>query len=170
MGLVVHNRNVAWDEAYFRTTWHLDASSRLTTIDMGRKLGVPVHFLGEMLPHATQRGLGRDLPSTKWHLDPSIRLATIEMGENWGAVALWGELGPHLTQCRLGRGLRPYQVASPAVWPQQTWAEKWGVLCPFFGGAGSTSNRVPGPRPTPVPSGTGIVIHPAVWHNTWAEK
>ena len=25
----------------------------------------------------------------------------------WG-----GELGPHLTQCRLGRGLPPYQVAS----------------------------------------------------------
>jgi len=25
----------------------------------------------------------------------------------------------------------------PAVWPQQTWAEKWGLLCPFFLGGGS---------------------------------
>ena len=36
--------------------------------------------------------------------------------ENWGAGAVppfgGGKLGPHLTQCRLGRGLPPYQVAS----------------------------------------------------------
>ena len=28
-----------------------------------------------------------------------------------------GELGPHLTQCRLGRGLPPYQVASWSIQP-----------------------------------------------------
>jgi len=34
--------------------------------------------------------------------------------ENWRVVPpFWGrELGPHLTECRLGRGLPPYQVAS----------------------------------------------------------
>jgi len=34
--------------------------------------------------------------------------------ENWGLLCPfpWGELGPHLTQCRPGRGLPPYQVAS----------------------------------------------------------
>jgi len=44
------------------------------------------------------------------------------------------ELGPHLTQCRLCRGLPPYQVADlihTAVWPQRTWAENW-ELCPHF--------------------------------------
>ena len=35
---------------------------------------------------------------------------------------------------------RPTFIASgilmhPAVWPQQTWAEKWGGLCPIFGDA-----------------------------------
>jgi len=45
------------------------------------------------------------------------RLATIDMGRKLGGAALppflgKEELGPHLTQCRLGRGLPPYQVAS----------------------------------------------------------
>jgi len=42
------------------------------------------------------------------------RLATIGMGRKWGGL-LWGAgspLGPHLTQCGLGRGLPLYQVAS----------------------------------------------------------
>jgi len=47
--------------------------------------------------------------------DPSSRLATTDMGQKLerGAMPLFGEgeLGPHLTQCRLGRGLPPYQVA-----------------------------------------------------------
>jgi len=40
------------------------------------------------------------------------RLATIDMGQKVGAAVppfRGGELGPHLTQCRLGRGLPPYQ-------------------------------------------------------------
>jgi len=65
MRLVVYN--VAWAEAYLPTKWHIDPSSRLATIDIGRKLGaallcpVPL-FLGGMGPHLTQRGLGRGLP------------------------------------------------------------------------------------------------------------
>ena len=59
--------NVAWAEAYLRTKWQLDPSSRLATTDMDRKLGaallcpVPL-FGGGMGPHLTQRGLGRGLP------------------------------------------------------------------------------------------------------------
>ena len=34
------------------------------------------------------------------------------MGRELGDVPLWGgELGPNLTQCGVGRGLPPYQVA-----------------------------------------------------------
>jgi len=36
----ISKHNVAWADAYLRTKWHLDPSSRLDTIDMGRKLGV----------------------------------------------------------------------------------------------------------------------------------
>jgi len=36
--------NVAWAEAYLHTKWHLDPSSRLVTIDMGRKLGLLCRF------------------------------------------------------------------------------------------------------------------------------
>jgi len=32
-------------------------------------------------------------------------------------VPPWGELGPHLIQCGLGRGLPPYQVASRSIQP-----------------------------------------------------
>jgi len=41
------------------------------------------------------------------------RLATIGMGRKWGgaAVGAGSSLGPHLTQCGLGRGLPLYQVA-----------------------------------------------------------
>ena len=41
------------------------------------------------------------------------RLATIDTGrKEEGAVPVFRELNPHLTQCRLGRGLPPYQVSS----------------------------------------------------------
>jgi len=83
------------------------------------------------------------------------------------------ELGPHLTQRGLGRGLLPYQVAAssfqlfghnrhgPKIW--------WGLHL-FSGGAGSHSNtKSPRPRPTSIP--TGILVHPTVWpQRTWAEN
>jgi len=51
---------------------------------------------------------------TKWHLDPYSRLATIDMGLKLGEglCHFVAELGPHLTQFRLGRGLPPYKVVS----------------------------------------------------------
>jgi len=82
-----------------------------------------------------------------------------------------GELGPHLTQCRLGRGLPLCQVASWSVQPfgHNTWAEKCGGCCaPILGRAGFPSNTMsPKPRPTSIPS--DILIHPVVWsQQTWA--
>ena len=39
----------------------------------------------------------------------------------------------------------------PAIWPQQTLAEKWGAVL-LFGGDGSAANTMwPGPRPRPTP-------------------
>ena len=49
---------------------------------------------------------------TKWHLDSLSRLATIDMGRKLGGgFARCGELGPHLTQRGLGRGLPPCHVS-----------------------------------------------------------
>jgi len=35
--------NVEWAKAYLHTKWHLDPSSRLTIMDMGRKMGELLH-------------------------------------------------------------------------------------------------------------------------------
>jgi len=68
-------------------------------------------LFGELGPHVPQCRLGQGLYlRTKWHLDLSSRLATIDMGRKLGAVPLWGELVPHLTQRSLRRGLSPYLV------------------------------------------------------------
>jgi len=49
------------------------------------------------------------------------RLATIDMRRKVGAAVLWafggGKLGPHLTQCGLGRSLPPCQVSSSSIHP-----------------------------------------------------
>jgi len=77
--------------------------------------------------------------------------------EGGAAVPLWGELGPHLTQCRLGRGLPLYQVASSSIQPfghNRHGLKSVGLLYPFRGGAGSPSNTMsPVSRPISVPSG-----------------
>jgi len=45
------------------------------------------------------------------------RLATIGVGRKWegAAVGAGSPLGPHLTQCGLGRSLPLYQVASSSI-------------------------------------------------------
>jgi len=48
------------------------------------------------------------------------RLVTIDMGRKVGEAAVplsVGQLSSHQTQCRLGRGLRPYRVASRSIQP-----------------------------------------------------
>jgi len=76
------------------------------------------------------------------------RLATIDMSKKWGLLCLLfrdGELGAHLTQCRLGRGQPPCQVAS---WSIQLFGHnrdgpKIGGGCvPLRRGAGSPSNTM----------------------------
>jgi len=54
MSLITGN-NVTWAEAQLCTKWHLDPSSRLCAIDMGRKLGAAVPFLrgGDTSPSNT---------------------------------------------------------------------------------------------------------------------
>ena len=57
--------------------------------------------------------IGLQCRRTKWRLrliDPSMCLATMTWAESWGLCPLEEELGPHLAQCGLGRGLPPYQV------------------------------------------------------------
>jgi len=53
------SNNAAWTEAYLRTKWHLDSSSRLATTDMGRKLGCCAPLgEGQLDPRLTQCGQG----------------------------------------------------------------------------------------------------------------
>ena len=78
----------------------------LATIDMGRKVAGAVPLsMGEMSPHLIQCAWAEAYLHTKWYPDTYSRLATIDMGRKVGAVPpfFWGggELGPHLTQCRL---------------------------------------------------------------------
>jgi len=75
-----------------------------------------------------------------------------------GSVPFWGaEAGPHLKQCRLGRGLPTHQVASWFIEPQQIWDENWG------GGRGFPSNTLWPGRPMPMSVPSFIWIRPTVW-------
>ena len=64
---------------------------------------------------------------TKWHLDPSSCLATIDMGGC--APFLGGAMSPSSTMCpRLRLTFMPSAILiHPAVWPQYTWTENWGI-------------------------------------------
>jgi len=105
----------------------------------------------------------------KWHLDAFSTLATTDRAENWegeeSPLFREGELGPRLTQCRLGRGLPPHQVASCSVQPfgRNRHGSKIGGLHALFGeGVQFLCNiRSHGLRPTSIPS--GIWMHPAIW-------
>ena len=65
------------------------------------------------------------------------RLATIDEPKIGGAVPLFvgGGLGAHLTQCRLGKGLPPYHVASSSIQPfgHNRHGPKIGSFAPFVG-------------------------------------
>ena len=105
----------------------------------------------------------------KWHLDPSSRLGTIDTAENWGGLCRFFEeveLGPHLTQCRLGRGLY-----LPTKWhldPSSHLATT--DMGRKFRELGShLTQKSSGLRLTSIPS--GILIYPAIWpRQIWAEN
>ena len=100
----------------------------------------PSFWEGELGPHLAQCGLERGPLPCQCHLDLTRRLATIDMGRKLGAPPpFWGggwvPMIPYNTK---SPGPRPTSIPSgilihPAIWPQQTWAEIWGRLCPLFG-------------------------------------
>jgi len=55
---------VAWAEAYLHTKWHLSPSSRLVTMDIGRKLGALSLQGRELGPHLTQCHVGQGQPTS----------------------------------------------------------------------------------------------------------
>jgi len=122
-GWVPIEHKVPWPGAYLHTKWHLDASSRLATIEMGRKLGRGLRPL-----------FGRGAGSLSNTESPGLRPSSMPIGT----------------------------LIHVAIWPQQIWAENWG-LCPFRGGGGgSPSNTVwPGSRPTCMSS--FVLICSTVW-------
>ena len=66
----------------FCTKWHHHPSSRMATIDIGRKLGAVgrAPFKGELGQHLTQRRWAEAYLRTKCHLEPRSLLTTIDMG------------------------------------------------------------------------------------------
>jgi len=98
-----------------------------------------------------------------WHFDPSIHFAAIDMSRKMGVLCPFlGELNPHFTQCRLGRGLPPYQMVSSSIKPfghNRHWPKIGG--CALWGELGPHVTMSPGP--TSISLSSGILIHPAVW-------
>ena len=109
MALVVYN--VAWAEAYLRTQWHHDPSSRLTTTDMGQKLG---RLLWHFFVGGDNVAWVEAYLRTKCHLNPSNRLATTDMGRKLGDVPPF-----------VGGAESPINTMSP--WPRPT-AVPSGIL------------------------------------------
>ena len=131
--------------------------------------GCALFLRGKLGPHRTQSRLDRGLPPCQ------LPASSIQpFGHNKHGPKIWGLRPPPIWGGGAGSpsntklpGPRPSSMPSgilihAAIWPQQIWAENWG-LCPFRGGeVGPPSNTVwPGPRPTCVPS--FVLIRPTVW-------
>jgi len=106
-----------------------DPSSHLATTDIGQKMGggCCAPFQGKLGPNLTQCHLRRGLPLyqvASWsiqlfgHNRHGPQFIWMQTSGSKTAVPLsvqQGELAPHLTQCGLGRGLPPHQVASWSI-------------------------------------------------------
>ena len=80
---------VAWAEANLHTKCHLDPSRRLTTIKIGRKLGVcPLFGEGSWVPIEYIVAWAKAYLHTKWHLSLFNHLATTDNGRKLEAVPL----------------------------------------------------------------------------------
>ena len=119
---------VAWAEAYLRAKYHLDPSSRLATINMGRKFGGGLRPLfwggGEGSPSNTKSQRAEAYLRAKWNLDLCSHLAATDLGRKLGAVPLWGG-GDGSPSKTLWPGPRPtckpsFILIRQAVWPQYT--------------------------------------------------
>jgi len=170
----VYNVGVLWPngwssvEVYLTTKWHLDPSSCLATIDMGRKLGrwrpspqekwgvPPFSWGGGLSLHLTQRRLSRGHIKWHWHLDSSSRLATINIVEKWGLVPIQHNVAWAETYLRT----KWYHDASSRL-ATIDMGQKIEGCFPFFSGElGPHLTKSPGPRPTSIPS--GILIYAAI--------
>jgi len=103
--------NVVKAEAYLRSKRHLDPSSRLATIDMGRKFGDCAPFRGAGSPSSTM-SLGprsTTIPSGILMHQATSRLATIRMRRKLGGYANGGAGSPSNT---MWPGTRPTSVPS----------------------------------------------------------
>ena len=116
---------------------------------------VPLGDGAELGPHLTRCGLGRGLPSYQvpsWFIQP---FGHSSHGPKSGRLCMALFRGRWVPISTISDGSRPTSSPSdilihPALWPQWTWAENWGIVPPFFwgGGAGSPSNTMwPGPTP-----------------------
>ena len=127
------SNKVPWAEAYLHTKWHLDASSRSATIEMGRKLGRGLR------PLLVGDGPAGSPCNTKYSLGCGLSSSIQPFGRNkhgpkiLGLHPIWGKgRGPRLTQSRLA-GPRHSSIPRDilihaAIWPQQIWAENWGCM------------------------------------------
>jgi len=118
--------NVACVEAYLRTKWHLDPSSRLAITDMGRFFleGGCSPWGVELSLHLTQCCPGRGLPSyqvASWSIH---RLATTNMDRKLGDCVqfVWGG-GAGSPSSTMWPGPWPTSIPSgilihAVVWPQ----------------------------------------------------
>jgi len=132
------SNTIPWTGAYLHTKWHMDACSRLATIEMCQNWGgssAPFLWRGLGL-HLTQSRLVRAYLHAKCHLDPSSSLATINMGRNFrgfapflgrgaGSPSNTKSPGPRPTTIGLASGI----LIHTAIWLQQIWVENWGGGC-----------------------------------------
>jgi len=121
-----------------------EMDDRFATIDMGH--GLYRESRGELLC-LFPWGWWVPICNTVWpkprptsvpsgtYLDPSSRLVTMDRKVGWGLLcAFRGEAGSSSTT--VSPGPRPTSVLSgilihQVIWPQYTWAEKWGLRVPF---------------------------------------
>jgi len=75
-----------------------------------------IHMHLEVFVYSNPFTLADELHKSSAAAEMGDRFATIDIVRKEGVGLLcpfpWVELGPHLTQRRVGRGLPPYQVAS----------------------------------------------------------
>jgi len=154
LGELGPSQTVAWAEAYLHTIkLHLSPPSRLATMDIGRKLewglcpfrgggaGSPSNNVVRLRPTSVPCGILIQ-PFGHTSHEPKIGGCAPLFWEGELCCHILKSPGPRSTS--LPRGI----LNHPAIWPQQIWAENWG-LCAFGGGgAGSPSNNVAGPRLT----------------------
>ena len=102
--------------------------------------------------------MGTQLPTKNGDTAPNFRPISVVAKRMMDQDAAWYGGRPRPTSVLIPSDI----LIHAAIWPQQIWAENWG-LCPFKGGgAGSPPNTMwPGPRPTCMSS--FILIRPTVW-------